>query len=145
MTHDLLTDLYPKLMPALLGASEASNAKVCRRVVLLAVRRAVLSDRRVDDGIDILEGRCHSRPEVVTALRTLIDELDDQAWSVQEQDPTNGSRHLGVFKQARAASALASAVDGQSTAFVDTLYEAHFAVDDVVEFEAEVRMALKND
>lgn len=70
-------------------------------------------------------------------MNASVDALDEAAWELEgeaEKGRTLQVRHLAAFAKARAAAAVAFALDNSVESTLEALYEAYYAVDDSDEF-----------
>jgi len=59
--------------------------------------------------------------------------LDEEAWEIQESDEADSPLYLTAFQRARAASAVAFAVDPDGVAARESIYEAQVALGSIDE------------
>ncbi len=116
-----------------------------RAAVLEAVRLAGVQSELVDPAFvrglaRASEGRCASCPEL-DDVNALVERLDEVAWAAQEKGE-RGEATLAdydkAFRMARAASALAAALEDDDTrqGAAASIYEASHAINDLVQLRA---------
>jgi hypothetical protein len=136
-----LDSVSPELADRLRGSSEDALHRVAAVVSDLAVTMGSLSDPRVDSALAVLGGGPASGEEKAE-LQVLVDELDEAAWEIQERVHSGRlpeHEYLQAFRKARAASAVAFALDPDpQTAAMEAVYEAQSAAGDINPVRAAV-------
>ncbi len=129
-----LDSVSPELAERLRGTGDDALRRVAAAVGDLAVQGVLLSDPRLDRALSIIRRQAAGAKEQVE-LQSLVNELDEAAWEIQERVQSGGSpeeEYLQAFQKARAASAVAFALDSDPhTAAMEAAYEAQAAVGDV--------------
>jgi hypothetical protein len=127
------------------GWDGAARRRGLEAGVRLAVGRASLVDERVVEAWQaIAAGKLGERPERA-AIVELVDELDQVAWDVQDEVSKGYARqeeYDEAFTKARAAAAVGYMfeVDARRAA-LESLYEAHYAIEDLPALRAVVAAA----
>ena len=119
-----------------------------QRAVALAVaewvtRRFGLDDSRIQDVLVAGRNRQFGAGPEREALRVLVEELDERAWNIQDQDQDDGGAetqaYLEAFSLARAADASWCSLELNATeAALETVYEAQAATGEVGEVQQVV-------
>lgn len=125
-----LASIAPDLVSRLDSRSDTELANIVAVVAREAAARSGLDEPVVASALDRIrtgEPSLSDRSEV----EELAARLDEHAWDIQESD--DGARHdsqryLLAFQRARAASALAFALDRDREAALESIYEAQAAL-----------------
>jgi hypothetical protein len=129
---------------------ERADGVACRRAVYagarLAVERTSLADKRAHDALLAIAagelGDCVERREI----GRLVEELDMEAWDLQEEAERGQDRreqYLVAFRKARAAASLQFAFEANArVAASEALYEAFHAIQDQSALRAAVVAAI---
>jgi hypothetical protein len=122
-----------ELASRLLGATEQHQRDVAIAAAVAAVRAARLSKPLLEETVDELVNHRYGGP-FRDQLERLELELDEHAWTLQEQVQSGGARrdeYQDAFRRGRAAGAMKMALDADArTAVAESVYEASHAVDD---------------
>jgi hypothetical protein len=122
-----------ELASRLLGATEQHQRDVAIAAAVAAVRAARLSKPLLEETVDELVNHRYGGP-FRDRVERLELELDERAWTLQEQVESGGTKrdeYKGAFRRARAAGAMKMALDANArTAVAESVYEASHAVDD---------------
>ena len=116
---------------SLLGWTYCRTA-ILGRVVAVVAREAIawsgLDEPLVASAVDQI-GTGGSGVAAGAGVREVAAQLDDVAWDIQESDEGHESeRYLVTFQRARAASAVAFALDPDRSAALESIYEAQAAL-----------------
>jgi hypothetical protein len=130
MTQPGLAQISPALVERLRQSEDDVRNGLVERVCLLAVERADVADPTLAEGLDAIRSRRFGNQELRSRLDVLTEELDEAAWDIQDDDDAGDDEYWRAFVKARAAAAVAFAVDGTLEASFDSLYEAYHAIDD---------------
>jgi len=129
-----LEAVAPDLAAHLREAGDDALRRVAASVSEIAVKRVSLVDPRLERSLSALEGGSAGAKELAS-MQALVDELDEAAWDLQRRVHSGGSpesAYLEAFRKARAASAVASALDPDPhKAAIEAVYEAQAALGDV--------------
>lgn len=142
-----LETVAPALVRSLGLAGEPQRRAAALAGATLAVERTGLTNVVVLKALDTLNAGGHVDAACSAALDGLLAELDEIAWSIQDQ-VDSGERsyedYLVAFQRARAAASAAFAADADaSTAALEGLYEADAAIDDLDALMAAVLPTLE--
>jgi hypothetical protein len=122
-----------ELASRLLSATEQQQRDVAIAAAVAAVRAARLSKPLLEESIDELVNHRYGGP-FRDEVERLERQLDERAWTLQEQVESGGARrteYQEAFRRARAAAAMRMALDPNArTAAADTVSEASQAVGD---------------
>lgn len=147
MTQPGLNLIAPDLVELLHGADEAGRRRAAAVACQLALERTGLSDARVSQARSALAaGRIGDVPER-RGIQELTQQLDEAAWDARDRVRSGAAtddEYRRAFARARAAAALASAFEVDALqAALETLYEAHFAMEDLEALKAAVTKSLR--
>lgn len=121
-----LAAIAPDLVRRLDSRSDTELANIVAVVAREAAVRSGLDEPLVASALDRVatgETRLSDRSEV----EELVARLDEHAWDIQESDDSaryDSQRYLVAFRRARAASAVAFALDRDREAALESIYEA---------------------
>ncbi len=122
-----------ELAGRVLSATEPHQRDVAVAAAVAAIRAAKLSKPLLEETVDDLVNRRYGGP-LRDEVERLELELDERAWTLQDQIESGGSRrseYQDAFRRARAAGAMKMALDTNArTAAAEAVYEASHAVDD---------------
>jgi hypothetical protein len=122
-----------ELASRLLGATEQHQRDVSIAAAVAAVRAARLSKPLLEETVDELVNHRYGGP-FRDEVERLELELDERAWTLQEQVESGGAQreeYTDAFRRARAAGAMKMALDADArTAVTESVYEASHAVQD---------------
>jgi hypothetical protein len=122
-----------ELATRLLNATEQRQRNVAIAAAVAAYRGARLSKPLLEETIDDLVNQRYGGPQRDQVERLEL-ELDEHAWTLQEQIESGGAgreEYDGAFRRARAAGAMKMALDTDArTAAAEAVYEASQAVAD---------------
>lgn len=125
-----LSVVAPDLVERLAALPEAQLRNIATAVALWVVVESSLSGNRVDAALDALRQGALVGESTRSGIEQLVNELDDSAWAAQESG--DEGRYLLLFRRARAADALWSALDSDVViAAADSVYEAQAATGDL--------------
>jgi hypothetical protein len=138
----------PLLAARLRNADRRSQRQAAIAAAALAARVAQLDQASVRQALDLLDQ--HALDQVPRdQLASLVDELDEIAWSIQEAEDEGssaGAEYLSAFGRARAAAAVLFAADPDpEIAALEAVYEAGSATADDSAVIAVVEEALGPD
>jgi hypothetical protein len=123
----------PELAARLLSASEQNQRDVTIAAAVAAMRATRLSRPLLEEVVDDLVHHHYDGPRRDEVER-LEQDLDERAWTMQEQVESGGAQrdeYMQLFRRARAAAAMKMALDPNArTAVSETVYEASHAVGD---------------
>lgn len=145
MTASSLSLVLPDLVDPLASADPVALQRAVSAGIQLALARTRLADARIDLALAALATGATNGP-AHEAVSALVDDLDEKAFDLQDRleagENVEGEHRL-AFARARAAAAVAMAFDRDALhgAF-ESLYEAHFAVEDPGDLRATVLAAL---
>jgi hypothetical protein len=126
-----------ELANRVLSATEQHQRDVAIAAAVAAVRSAGLSKPLLEEAVDELVNHRYGGPFREQVERLELD-LDEHAWTLQEQVESGAARrdeYRKAFRRARAAAAMKMALDADArTAVAETVYEASHAVDDADRF-----------
>jgi len=130
----------PDLAASVRDADATQQRAYARAAVQAALSRHELDDPRLAAAIAALDtGRFGDTRERV-AVQRLVEELDEIAWD--ERDRGAEAEYVSAFMRARAANAVAAALDiDPATAAHRAVYEANAALDDVPVLRAALEQA----
>jgi hypothetical protein len=127
------TTVGPELASRLLGAPEPLQRDVAIAAAVAAVRAARLSKPLLQDVVHDLVNHRYGGPRRDEVER-LEQDLDERAWTLQDQIESGGARreeHDQALRRARAAAAMKMALDANArTAVAESVYEASRAIND---------------
>ncbi len=122
-----------ELTSRLLSATEQRQRGVAIAAAVAAVRAARLSKPLLEETVDDLVNHRYGGP-LRGEVERLELELDERAWTLQEQIETGGAtrgEYHDAFRRARAAGAMKMALEADvRTAMTETVYEAWHAADE---------------
>lgn len=131
------TTIGAELATRLLGATEQLQRDVAIAAAVAAVRAARLSKPLLEETVDDLVNHRYGGP-LRDEVERLEQDLDDRAWTLEEQIESGGGKRAEydeAFRRARAAGAMKMALDQNArTAVAEAVYEASRAVDDAERF-----------
>jgi hypothetical protein len=126
-----------ELATRLLNATEQHQRDVAIAAAVAAYRAARLSKPLLEETIDDLVNHRYGGPQRDEVERLEL-ELNERAWTLQEQIESGGTRreqYDDAFRRARAAGAMKLALDTDArTAAAEAVYEASHAVADPARF-----------
>jgi hypothetical protein len=136
-----LDSVSPELADQLRSTGRDELRRIATAMGDLAAKEVSLSDPRLDRALAALRGGPGGGKEKVE-LQALVDELDEAAWQIQARVHSGQApedEYLKAFRKARAASAVAFALDPDPrTAATEAIYEAQAALGDVSPVRAAV-------
>jgi hypothetical protein len=125
------TAVGPELAIRLLSAAEPLQRDLAIAAAVAAVRASRLSKPLLEEVVDDLVHHHYNGPRRDEVQRLELD-LDEHAWTLQEQVESGGARrdeYAQAFRRARAAAAMKMALDlNARTAVSEAVYEASHAV-----------------
>lgn len=125
-----LSVVAPDLVGRFVALPEVQLRNVATVVALWVVAESGLTGDRVDAALDALREGALVGESTRSGIEQLVNELDDSAWAAQESG--DEGRYLLLFRRARAADALWSALDSDVViAAADSVYEAQAATGDL--------------
>ena len=128
------------------GASDAARRRGLAAGVRLALQQTGLADPRLAPAERALSVGQVGAIEDRVAVMSLVEELDEAAWRIQDHTEAAGgveSEYVHAFRKARAAAAASYAFEGDSlVAVTEGLYEAYHAIDDPAALRTVVTAAL---
>lgn len=134
MTMWRLSAIAPDIAQELERSPAAHLRILAERLAKAAIQHHRLDDTRIDAALRALREQRYGSSRERLDLRTLVDDLDEAAWVLQERVEANRapeSDYIGAFERARAAMALWFALDEDPlAAAVEAAYEAEAATDD---------------
>lgn len=134
-----LDSVDQQLSARLQEASVERQRTAAASAALLAVSSAGMTGDIVEDGRAALANGL-TGPQHQSRLHELVAELDERAFGLQEDHP---DEYIAVFCRARAAAALACALDSDPRiAALEGVYEAQAAVDEPERIIEAARSAL---
>jgi hypothetical protein len=127
------TAVGPELAARLLSAPEQHQRDVTIAAAVAAVRATRLSRPLLEEVVDDLVNHHYDGPRRDEVER-LEQDLDERAWTLQEQVESDGAprdEYMQLFRRARAAAAMKMALNANARMAVsETVYEASHAVDE---------------
>jgi hypothetical protein len=136
----------PELLARLRVASSMRLRNACLTACEFAMRRAGVEHPLVADSLARLRRGEELTSETRAAIRSLVDELDDEYFGLKEEaerEKLGDTAYMKAFSRARAVAALAEASgDDVFQAATESIYEAAFAVEDKEELFTLLRDAL---
>lgn len=125
-----LAAIAPDLVSRLDSRSDTELANIVAVVAREAAARSGLDEPPVASALDRV-GTGETSLSDRSAVEELAARLDEHAWDIQESDDDAGhdsQRYLVAFQRARAASAVAFALDRDRGAALESIYEAQAAL-----------------
>jgi len=130
-----LSTVASDLVERIEGASEAVLRQSTGKAAQYAVEQVGLRHEIASRALATLDDHEFGESEERRAVESLVNELDERAWDIQdqvEQAQATEEQYLATFTQARAASAIWFALDEDPRkAALEAVYEAYAATGDL--------------
>lgn len=131
-----------KLFQELSNLDEKRQRRIVLEICKLAVKQNEVDDPRLQDGLELLKKETYGDSPQRKAIESLILELDEIAWNIQDRVGTgtaNKDEYLKAFQRARAVNAVWFGLDQDlSKAVSEAIYEANAAIDNINELKRMV-------
>ena len=143
MTRSRLAVVDDDLARLIDGASLRTCRLIAAEVATLAATATDIQEKWISPVRETSESGALGGLENRVGLNSLVLELDELAWDLQEQGSAAEASYLLAFRKARAASALLFALeDDARIAALEAAYEAQSAMDDLGVVQAVARRIL---
>jgi hypothetical protein len=130
-----LSTIAPDLVAWLEHQSRERLRGAAANAAHLAVERTRLTDPRLDAALTVLRNGQFGRTAEQSGVQQLVDELDADAWDLQEKAEVGTvpyQAYSAAFMRARAAASVGFALGSDAlSAALEAVYEAHAATDDL--------------
>lgn len=131
--------------PDLVRRLHTCTADQLSSVVDVVVREAVAHCGLEDPVVSsVLDKVATGDPDAAKNMQAVVARLDEAAWSIQESEG-DSMRYLTAFTRARAASAVLFAIDQETVAAMESIYEAQASLESVDSVRRLVEPLLPSD
>jgi hypothetical protein len=138
-----LATVAPDLVPQLNSRPQGELRNVVAVVVREAVASTGLDDPLVASALDQIGT---GKPGMNARVQEVAERLDQVAWDIQDaEDEHDSERYMTAFRRARAASAVAFALDPDSGSMLESIYEAQAALGSIAAARRLIELLLTND
>jgi hypothetical protein len=138
-----LATVAPDLVPQLNSRPQGELRNLVAVVAREAVARTGLDDPLVASALDQIGT---GEPGMNARVQEVAERLDHVAWDIQDaEDGHDSDRYMAAFRRARAASAVAFALDPDSGSMLESIYEAQAALGSIAAARQLIEPLLTND
>jgi hypothetical protein len=138
-----LATVAPDLVPQLNSRPQGEVRNVVALLAREAVARTGLDDPLVTSGLDQIGT---GSPGMNIGVQEVAERLDQVAWDIHDaEDGHDSEAYVAAFRRARAASAVAFALDPDSGSMLESIYEAQAALGSIAAARRLIEPLLTNE
>lgn len=133
MNHPALARISAELVDRIRQGDDSDRRAMVRKACTLAAVRSGISDPVVVEALETIRRGSVPTEDLRNRMNVSVAALDEAAWKLEEEverGEASQDRQLAAFAEARAATALAFALDDSLESALEALYEAYHAIDD---------------